>query len=105
MGHVCGGLADEVEVKHAPPTGASSPGVPAANSSQMPEVIRHLAGCHLTAPRQVTTPLYRSGLPTVAGATMPSANFYGAVREDSSALSPVRIPRRSPAVTCHTFRA
>jgi hypothetical protein len=44
------------------PTGASSPGVPAVSSSQAPGLLRHLAGCHLTAPRQAATPLDRSGL-------------------------------------------
>jgi len=44
------------------PTGASSPGVPAVRSSQAPDLIRHLAGCQLTAPLQAATPLYRSGL-------------------------------------------
>jgi hypothetical protein len=45
-------------------TGASAPGVPATNSSQRPSITRPLAGCHLAAPPQTTTPLYRSGLPT-----------------------------------------
>ncbi len=46
------------------PTGASAPGVPATSSSQRPSITRPLAGCHLAAPPQTTTPLYRSGLPT-----------------------------------------
>ena len=45
-------------------------------------------------------PSARSRVPT-----MPSANFCGAVGEDSSTLSPIRTPRRSPAVSCHTVRA
>ncbi len=44
------------------PTGASSPDVPAVSSSQVPDSVRHLAGCDLTAPLQATTPLHRSGL-------------------------------------------
>jgi hypothetical protein len=36
--------------------------VPAGSSSQAPDLIRHLAGCHLTAPRQAVTPLDRLGL-------------------------------------------
>jgi hypothetical protein len=36
--------------------------VPAVSSSQAPALIRHLAGCHLTAPLQAATPLDRSGL-------------------------------------------
>src|SRR5688572_25815181 len=46
-----------------------------------------LAGCHLTTPPEATTPLYRSGLPTIIRGTMPSADCCGAVREDPSALS------------------
>ena len=40
----------------------SSPGVPAASSSQRPSIARPLAGCPLAAPPQAATPLYRSGL-------------------------------------------
>jgi hypothetical protein len=70
------------------PTGVSSPGVPAAISSQVPES-RPLAGCHLAAPPRATTPLYRSGLQhALRMPTMPSADRCGAVRGDSSALSP-----------------
>jgi hypothetical protein len=36
--------------------------VPVVNSSQMPKMAWHLAGCHLTAPRQLTTLVHRSGL-------------------------------------------
>jgi hypothetical protein len=45
-----------------PPTGASSPDVPAATSSQRTSLARPLAGCHLAAPQQATTLFYRSGL-------------------------------------------
>jgi len=41
--------------------------VPAARSSQRPSRARPLAGYHLAAPPQATTPLSRSGLPTIAG--------------------------------------
>jgi hypothetical protein len=44
------------------PTGASCPGVPALSSSQMPEIIRPLAGGHRSAPLQVATLLHRAGL-------------------------------------------
>jgi hypothetical protein len=44
------------------PTGASSPGVPAASSSQRPSVARPLAGCDLAAPLRATTLFHRSGL-------------------------------------------
>jgi hypothetical protein len=44
------------------PTGASSPGVPAASSSQRPSMTRPLAGCHPAAPQQATTLFHRSGL-------------------------------------------
>jgi hypothetical protein len=44
------------------PTGASSPGVPAASSSQRSSLARPLAGCHLAAPQQATTLFHRSGL-------------------------------------------
>jgi hypothetical protein len=44
------------------PTGASSPGVPAARSSQRPRMTRPLAGCHPAAPQQATTLFHRSGL-------------------------------------------
>jgi hypothetical protein len=40
----------------------SSPGVPAASSSQRPSIARPLAGCPLAAPPQAATPLDRSGL-------------------------------------------
>ena len=61
MGHVSGGSADAVRMKYIP-TGVSSPGVPAAISSQVPEVIRPLAGCHRAAPPQATTLVHRAGL-------------------------------------------
>jgi hypothetical protein len=88
MGHVSGGSADAVGGR-CTPTGASSPSVPAASSSQRPGTARPLAGCRLAAPPQATTPLdrfrpaARDRVPT-----MPSADFCGAVREDSSTLSP-----------------
>ena len=44
------------------PTGASSPGVPAASSSQRPSLACPLAGCPLAAPYQATTLFHRSGL-------------------------------------------
>jgi len=67
MGHVSGGSADDVRMKYIP-TGVSSPGVPAAISSQVPEVIRPLAGCHRATPPQATTLVHRSGLqPAHAG--------------------------------------
>jgi hypothetical protein len=43
--------------------------VPAGSSSQVP--IRHLAGCHLPAPRQATTLLHRSGLRPARVAAQP----------------------------------
>ncbi len=61
-GHVSGGSADSVRVISYTPTGASSPGVPAASSSQRPSIARPLAGCHLAAPPQATTLVHRSGL-------------------------------------------
>jgi hypothetical protein len=36
--------------------------VPAVSASQAPDLIRPLAGCRRTAPRQAATPLHRSGL-------------------------------------------
>ena len=91
------------------PTGASSPGVPAARSSQRSSPARPLAGCHLAAPRQATTPLHRSGLPTFAGGPMPSADFCGAVRADCSALSPLPghpadLPRSAVRPSVHRRR-
>jgi hypothetical protein len=71
-----------------PLTGASSPGVPAARSSQGPTMARPLAGRRLAAPPQATTRFHRSGLPTVAGGTMPSADCCRAVREACAALGP-----------------
>jgi hypothetical protein len=85
--HVSDGSVDAVRV-NCTPTGVSSPSVPAVRSSQRPSLARPLAGCYRAAPLWATTPLYRSGLPTIAGGTMPSADFCRAVREDSSALSP-----------------
>jgi hypothetical protein len=50
------------------PTGASSPGVPAASSSQRPSLAHPPAGCYLAAPQQATTRGHRSGLrPARAG--------------------------------------
>jgi hypothetical protein len=60
-GHDCGGSADAVR-GDTPPTCVSSPGVPAASSSQMRGIARHLAGGHLATPRQAPPPLDRSGL-------------------------------------------
>jgi hypothetical protein len=44
------------------PTGASSPGVPAARTSQKTRPARPLAGCQLAAPQQATTRFHRAGL-------------------------------------------
>jgi hypothetical protein len=72
------------------PTGASSPGVPAASSSQRPSIARPLAGCHLAAPPQATTALYRSGLqPAIACLLCPLL---------TSAVRSGRIPL--PSVPC-----
>jgi hypothetical protein len=90
------------------PTEVSSPGVPAAISAQVPEGIRPLAGCRRAAPRQATTPLSRGGLQHAPRApTMPSADFCGAVREDSSALSstpghPADLPRSAVRPSVHS---
>jgi hypothetical protein len=62
--------------------------MPALSSSQMPATGWPLARCHRTAPRQATTPLYRSGLPCSCTGTLPSADFCSAVGEACSALSP-----------------
>jgi hypothetical protein len=91
------------------PTGASAPGVPATSSSQRPSITRPLAGCDLAAPPQTTTPLYRSGLPTNMRGTMPSADFCGAVRKDSSPLSPrpghpADLPRSAVIPSAHRRR-
>ena len=52
---------------------------------------QRLAIGHLAAPEQATTPLHRAGLQHAPRApTMPSTDFCGAVREDSSALSPLQ---------------
>jgi hypothetical protein len=70
---------------------------------------QRLAGCHLATPPKATTPLYRSGLPTILRGTMPSADFCGAVREDSSTLSPLRgdtagLPRSAVRPSVHRRR-
>jgi hypothetical protein len=77
---------------------------------------QHLAGCHLAAPLQATTPplprLSALGCLTsfaCAGPTMPSADFCGAVREDSSALSPqpghtADLPRSAVIPSVHRRR-
>jgi hypothetical protein len=106
----------------------SSPGVPAVSSSQAPDMIRHLAGCHLPAPRRATTPFHRSGLrPTRVAAPpicCPAFRPWGAslASPAPSLLCPLltsagrsgriappsvlaRTPRRSPAVSCHTVGA
>ena len=57
-------FGDSVRV-NCTPTGASSPGVPAALSSQRPSIARPLAGCDRAAPLRAATPLHRSGLPTL----------------------------------------
>ena len=71
MGHVSGGSADGARVLTCTPTGASSPDVPAASSSQRPRLTRPLAGCQLAAPRQVTTPLDRSASHPRGGSASP----------------------------------
>jgi hypothetical protein len=84
-------------------TGASSPGVPAARSSQMPGLTQALAGCHLTTSPPVTTslPLLRPSARCHAP-PMLSADCCRAVREDGAALSPLPgTPRRSPVVSWH----
>jgi hypothetical protein len=44
------------------PSGASSPGVPAANSFQVPDIARQFAGYYLATPLRPTIPRYHSGL-------------------------------------------
>ena len=64
--------------------------MPAVSSSQVPETIRHLAGCDLPAPRQAPTPLRRSGLQ--------HARAYLLCRLLTSAGRSGRIP--PPSVLC-----
>jgi hypothetical protein len=83
--------------------------VPATSSSQRPSLTRPLAGCHLAAPPQTTTLLYRSGLPTNMRGTMPSADFCGALRKDCSPLSPMQghpadLPRSAVIPSVHRRR-
>ena len=88
----------------------------------------HLAGCHLTAPRQAATPLHRSGLPPARVAAppigCPAFRPWGASRASpapglrcplltsagrSGRIPPpsvlARTPRRSPAVSGQTVGA
>jgi hypothetical protein len=72
----------------------SSPGVPAASSSQRPSIARPLAGCPLAAPPQAATPPYRSGLRPARVAAQPIC---------SPAFQPWGASRALPApgLLCH----
>jgi hypothetical protein len=106
----------------------SSPGVPAASSSQRPRIARPLAGCPLAAPPQAATPPYRSGLRPARVAAQPlcspALQPWGASRASPALglLGPLltaagrsgrmpppsvlaRTPRRSPAGSWQTFGA